>query len=183
MAFVFLLAPFSDDSLVGVPAGVYRFSSSAHKLSPVVIPGVTRAPVGGLCRDARRIHRRRLGGPRRGRARGSLRDVPPARERRARVPGHRPAGRFRPRVRRERVSHHLLPVFGTNNRGDVAFQGHVAGEEILPRKAGFSLPRSSSPVLVASTSRTAPPVRSGPSRAQVTKPPAEACFGMLPARS
>jgi hypothetical protein len=48
VAFVFLLAPFSDDSLVGAPAGVYRFSSSAHKVSPVVIPGATRAPGGAV---------------------------------------------------------------------------------------------------------------------------------------
>ena len=68
----------------------------------------------------------------------------------------------------------------TNNRGDVAFMGHVAGEEILPPSPQvFPLPTSSSALLVASTSRTAPPVRSGPSRTQVTKPPAEACFGRL----
>jgi len=47
VAFVFLLEPFANP-LVGVPAGVYRFSSSAHRVSPVVIPGVTRAPGGGV---------------------------------------------------------------------------------------------------------------------------------------
>ena len=51
VAFAFLLKPFPNGPPAfpaGVPAGVYRFSSSAHTLSPVVIPGVTRAPGGGF---------------------------------------------------------------------------------------------------------------------------------------
>ena len=43
VAFAFLLNAFVPVSL---NAGLYRFSSSAHRVSPVVIPGVTQAPGG-----------------------------------------------------------------------------------------------------------------------------------------
>ena len=62
-----------------------------------------------------------------------------------------------------------------NNRGDVAFMGHVAGDECLdPRPPAH--PTSSSPASRASTSRTRPPARFGPSPTPVTTPPAEAYF-------
>src|SRR5262245_2488255 len=49
-SFVFLLDPFSFP--VGVNAGVYRFSSATGAVSPIVIPGVTEAPGGGVFKGA-----------------------------------------------------------------------------------------------------------------------------------
>ena len=56
-----------------------------------------------------------------------------------------------------------------NNWSDVAFQGHVAGDECLA-SSGFPPPPSSSPVSRASTSRSPPPARSDPSPRRVTTP-------------
>ncbi len=44
--FAFLLSPFTFPA--GVNAGVYRFSSATGTVTPVVIPGVTPAPGGGV---------------------------------------------------------------------------------------------------------------------------------------
>ena len=51
VGFVFLLDPFSfppEGPPFGVNAGVYRFSQSTHTATPVVRPGVTPVPGGGL---------------------------------------------------------------------------------------------------------------------------------------
>jgi hypothetical protein len=151
VAFVFPLDPFSFP--VGVNAGVYyRFSSSAHRLSPVVIPGVTAAPGGGVFAGAS------FGASLN--ARGDLvfagilltdQGLP--------FPEQNGLGQGLFRARRTGAITSVVspgdaaPPGGvskggtfdyagspwTNNRGDVAFQGHVAGEEILP-SSGFPPP-------------------------------------------
>ena len=135
---------------VGVPAGVYRFSSSAHRVTPVVIPGVTRAPGGGVFAGAS------FGASLN--ERGDLvfsgilltdKGLP--------FPEQNGLGQGVFRARRTGAIVSVVspgdaaPGGGTfdfafvgwiNNRGDVAFQGHVAGEEILapPDSEGNSVP-------------------------------------------
>jgi hypothetical protein len=140
VAFAFLLEPFEiGKSLVGVPAGVYRFSSSAHKLSPVVIPGVTRAPGGEVFAGV--SFGTSLNEP------GDLvfSGILPT-EKGLPFPEQKGLGQGVFRARRTGAIASVVspgdaaPGGGVfdfallgwiNNRGDVAFQGHVAGEEIL----------------------------------------------------
>jgi hypothetical protein len=46
-ALAFLLQPFPSSSPFGVNAGTYRFSHSTQTVTPVVVPGVTKVPQGG----------------------------------------------------------------------------------------------------------------------------------------
>ena len=150
VAFVFLLNSFPSFP-VGVPAGVYyRFSSSAHRLSPVVIPGVTAAP-GGKELFAGAAFGASLN------ARGDLvfAGILPT-DHGLPLPEQNGLGQglFRARGRGTGAIASVVspgdaaPGGGTfdfaaapwtNNRGDVAFMGHVAGEEILP-SSGFPPP-------------------------------------------
>jgi hypothetical protein len=143
-AFAFLLEPFSFP--VGLPAGVYRFSSSAHKVSPVVIPGVTAAPGGGVFAGAS------FGASLNDRGDLVFAGIVPMNQGVPFVPfsGHPGLGQglFRARGAITNVVSpgdaappggvskggvfDLAAVGFINNRGDVAFEGHVAGEECLP---------------------------------------------------
>ena len=136
--FVFLLSPFSLP--VGVNAGVYRFSQSTHTVTPVVIPEVTAVPGGGVFKGAQfgvSLNNRgdlvfagtvltdegipfpeQLGlgvGLFKANTKGQISSVV--------SPGDRAPGggifdwTYGPSI---------------NGRGDVAFMGHVAGEECLP---------------------------------------------------
>jgi hypothetical protein len=135
--FVFLLDPFSPP--VGVNAGVYRFSHSTHTATPVMRPGVTKAPGGelfagatfgvslnnrgdlvfpGIVPTEKGIHLDDedyigLGvGVFKANKKGHISSVV--------SPGDRaPGGGF--------FDYASGPW--TNDRGDVAFTGHVAGEE------------------------------------------------------
>ena len=142
MAFVFLLEPFKiGESPAGLPAGVYRFSSSAHKVSPVVIPGATRAPGGGMFAGAS------FGASLNDRGDLVFAGIVPTNQGGVPFPGHPGLGQglFRARGKGAIASvvspgdaapggrtFDFAAAPWTNNRGDVAFQGHVAGEEILP---------------------------------------------------
>jgi hypothetical protein len=136
--FAFLLEPFSFPA--GLNAGVYRFSQHTHTLSPVVIPEVTEVPGGGVFKGAH------FGASLN--ERGDL--IFPgivATDKGIPFPEHLGlgVGIFRANQRGAISSvvspGDAAPGGGTfdfaagpwiNNRGDVAFMGHVAGEECLP---------------------------------------------------
>ena len=149
VAFTFLLEPFPNVGPpafpAGVPAGVYRFSSSAHTLSPVVIPG-TPAPGGGSFAGAS------FGTSLNDRGDLVFAGILPTNQGLP-FPEQQGLGQGLFRARRNGAIasvvspgdaapgggvFDLAAVGFINNRGDVAFQGHVAGEEILA--PGFPLP-------------------------------------------
>ena len=139
VAFTFLLKPFPNPPFpAGVPAGVYRFSSSAHTLSPVVIPG-TPAPGGGSFAGAS------FGTSLNDRGDLVFAGILPTNQGLP-FPEQQGLGQGLFRARRNGAIasvvspgdaapgggvFDLAAVGFINNRGDVAFQGHVAGEECL----------------------------------------------------
>ena len=135
----------------------YRFSSSAHRVSPVVIPGVTRAPGGGVFAGAS------FGASLNDRGDLVFAGIVPT-DQGLPFPEQHGLGQGLFRARRKGAIASVVspgdaaPGGGTfdfaaapwtNNRGDVAFQGHVAGEEI---PSGFGLPGFPPPDFVISRS-------------------------------
>jgi hypothetical protein len=178
--FIFLLDPFSFP--VGVNAGVYRFSQSTHTSTPVMIPGETKAPGGQL-----------FAGATFGVSLNNWGDLV--------FPGIVPTDKgihlpdedyigLGEGVFKATQKGHIVSVVSPgdpapgggvfdvaagpwmNNGGDVAFTGHVAGEEC--RADGSPRKRPSSAVSEASMSRKPPRVRSALSRGRAPKHPAEA---------
>jgi hypothetical protein len=144
--FVFLLDPFSFP--VGVNAGVYRFSQSNHSAAPVMRAGVTKAPGGELFAGAT------FGVSLNNRGDLVFPGIVPT-EKGIHLPDEDyiglGVGVFKAN-KKGHISNVVIPgdqapggrVFDeasgpwTNDRGDVAFTGHVAGDEC---RADGSLPQ------------------------------------------
>jgi hypothetical protein len=136
--FVFLLDPFSFP--VGVNAGVYRFSSATGTVTPVVIPGVTPAPGGGVFAGSQ------FGVSLNARGQLAFPGLVPT-DKGIPFPEHLGLGLGIFEARKTGAISSVVspgdPAPGggafdfagapwINNRGDVAFMGHVAGDECLP---------------------------------------------------
>jgi hypothetical protein len=136
-AFVFLLDPFTFP--LGVNAGVYHFSAASGSVTPVVIPGVTPAPGGGVFAGSS------FGVSLNNRGQLVFPGLVPT-DKGIPFPEHLGlgVGIFRAN-KKGTISSVVSPgdpapgggvfdaAFGPwiNNQGDVAFMGHVAGDECL----------------------------------------------------
>ncbi len=138
VAFAFLLAPFPSFP-IGVTAGVYRFSRATQTVTPVVIPGMTPAPGGGVFAGAG------FGASLNDRGDLGFSGIVPT-DKGLPFPEQLGLGQGIFRARKNGAISSLVspgdaaPGGGTfdlafapwiNNWGHVAFQGHVAGEECL----------------------------------------------------
>jgi len=141
-ALAFLLQPFGAP--FGVNAGTYRYSHATHAVTPVVVPGITPVPGGGVFAGT-------FFGPGLNN-RGDLLfgGIVPT-DKGVHIPGE-PYGGLGMGVFKADVGGHITSVvspgdpapgggtfdiagdyggFWVNDRGDLAFTGHVAGEEAI----------------------------------------------------